>query len=881
MPSLFAERARERATAVVGGGRVAAAQWELFLCGRDLARRGVAVAPEVLPYSAFVERLWAACRDAAEPALLTARQSRALWQRVIADSPEADKLLATTSLARAAEDAWRRVAAYRIDLDEISEPLRFPDFEAFVRWTRDYRERLADAGWIDLASLDVRLAARSDRIRSSAEPSVSVDLVDFEPAPSERAVLDALRSAGSRVRAYALRPERGRALVVRCADPIEELEAAADWAVDALRKRPDARFAIVLPDLEERGAEAVRALESRLGGTAGAPAPYLAVPRGRADAGPLVGAALNALELLSPEAGFAELSRWLRSPFWHRTPEERAQAASFDAQWRETPAAQLPFLVAYRHAGLRDRMRAATPAAAARLDAALRTLEPLEAARLPSRWAALWARALDALGGLGQPPPGTSAAAELERLERALLELATLSPIVGEIGVARALVELERSLDDRALGPLPISGIHVLAELHDVGPGYAGVWVTGSVDTRLPAPVRVNPFLPLRVQRERGIPWSSPEDALRRSRELVARVLARTPIVVFSWPARIRDETTTPSPLIAGFERAAGVPRKAIGSGARCVDRAGAGAGIERIEDSPPAMAGRRLAGGAAALSAHAVCPIRAFCEYRLGARPLASPPRGLPPGLQGRALHGALERFFGEHDSHAALAAAGAAAIDAAIRRAARRAVDDVLGPTAGALTVLADLEAERIAKLLTRLVACERARAPFRVDALERETSLEIRGKRLELRIDRIDVLEDGTIAILDYKSSLGARPGDWLGDRPRDVQLPLYATSLAEPPGAVVLVVLRADRVGYAGVWTPDAFPGRPARLAPISDLVEAWRAALDRLVEEYAAGDVRIFVADAAAAAGAFAPLTRVYEQLALAAASDLGEGGAPA
>src|SRR5690606_26049736 len=100
-----------------------------------------------------------------------------------------------------------------------------------------------------------------------------------------------------------------------------------------------------------------------------------------------------------------------------------------------------------------------------------------------------------------------------------------------------------------------------------------------------------------------------------------------------------------------------------------------------------------------------------------------------------------------------------------------------------------------------------------------------------------------------------------------------------SLADPPGAVVLVTLRADRVGYAGVWTADAFPGRSARLGPIPDLVATWRDALERLVDEYAAGDVRIFAPEAKAAAGAFAPLTRVYEQLALAARADVGREGA--
>ena len=44
---------------------------------------------------------------------------------------------------------------------------------------------------------------------------------------------------------------------------------------------------------------------------------------------------------------------------------------------------------------------------------------------------------------------------------------------------------------------------------------------------------------------------------------------------------------------------------------------------------------------------------------------------------------------------------------------------------------------------------------------------------------------------------------------------------------------------------------------------------WRRQLELLADEFAAGDTRIFVDDYDDAAGAYAPLTRVFEQLALA------------
>jgi len=373
---------------------------------------------------------------------------------------------------------------------------------------------------------------------------------------------------------------------------------------------------------------------------------------------------------------------------------------------------------------------------------------------------------------------------------------------------------------------------------------------------------------------DRGMRWGSRADGLRRSRELVARVSARTPLVVFSWPARVRDETIAPSPLLRGLETAAWSDKN------RASRRRNPAAVLEIVEDRAPPLEDRKLAGGSAALTAQAVCPMRAFCEHRLGARALPPVSRGLSSGMRGKALHGALERFYRQFDGHAALAAAGSERLGGAARRAARAAVAEALGPTAGALTMLAELETERIAMLIARLAARELARMPFRVDALEREAKAEICGKTLRLRIDRIDLLDDGTIAIIDYKSGSHVRPSDWTGERPRDVQLPLYAIGLPMPPGAIVLAVLRADRVGYAGVWTPsNAFPGRAAPLGPIDELVDRWRIALERLVDEYTAGDVRLFTADAEAAAGPFAPLTRVYEQLAIAEEAEHGPEGA--
>jgi len=856
----------ESRVAYVTADRVAAAQWRARLvreCAAD--GRNAIVGTEVLPYRAFAANLWEARRAAGDPMLLSPRQSRALWRQVVADSAEGDRLLGAAGPARWAEEAWRAAAAFGIDLDAEGRRRRGADFAVFLAWARAYRARLRDARWIDDALLDAALA------RSAGTAAPRLVLADFEPAPSQRAVLSRLEGEGTHIEQAAPSAERGRAAALRCADPREELDAAAEWAAHRLAADPSACVAIVVPDLDGRAGEVRRVLCEALGIAAGEEASgrlYIAGERSSADERPLLGAVLGALELLQPSAGIAELSRWLRSPFFH-AHGARAAAARLERTLRDDPRSGIPFLEAYRRAGLRARLRAVLPDAAARLDAALDRLGDAHP-RSPAAWAALWPRVLDALDGPDWQRAGPGASDEQRRFEEAVVELARLTPIVGTMTAADALAELEAGMSREQASALPLAGVHVLADLEHVAPGYAGVWVTGATDARLPRQVELRPFLPVEVQVAAGMPWSSPRDALARSRALLERVLDRVPEAVFSWPEHVGDEPAEPSPLIralpppeSGHDRR-GAPRASSPPADRPTRRR------ETLRDPAPPLAGDRLPGGTAALDAQATCPLRAFCEHRLGARPLEPFERGVSPQVRGRILHHALERFFGAFDSHAALDRAAVGTLHDAMRREAARAAAEALGRGHALLDALAEIEAERATDVLAALVARERERAPFRIESLELDASLEVLGKTLRLRIDRIDALESGGIAVIDYKTGAAPRAPDWLGPRLRDVQLPAYATAVpAERIAALVVAVLRVDRAAYSGLWdAPDAFPGRGRAGANgrLSDLVETWRAGIAALVREYAAGDARLFVDTAESAAGPYAPLTRVYELL---------------
>ena len=424
--------------------------------------------------------------------------------------------------------------------------------------------------------------------------------------------------------------------------------------------------------------------------------------------------------------------------------------------------------------------------------------------------------------------------------------------------------EIERLLERTTRAALPIRGVHVLARVEDVGPGYDAVWVTGFTDAAWPQPPLGVPLLPVALQRAHGMPYSSPRDAQQRSARALDRFVARSRELVVSWPARVYDYDTEPSPAIRDW------PALAAGElDALTASRPLRTAARETVTDDAPPLAAARVPGGTGALGRQARCPLRAFYQDRLGARPIEALAFGVPPRLRGIAAHRAAERLLGDQPSQADFAAKADL-----VAQSVERALGSVFGRARAHLAALYELEAEQLERGLAALLRADLMRAPFRVRAVEQRTTVTIGPLTFDVRIDRVDELGDGTLAIVDYKTNERATSAEWFGPRLRDAQVPLYASQSAQRVRAAVVARLTPAEVRYFGFWPEASFPGRAAKAAnPDTEAqLATWRAQLTELGSEIAAGDTRIFVDDYDDAKGPYAPLTRVFEQLALARGS---------
>jgi len=818
--------------------------------------------PTLRTRDAWAAELWNA-EPGADRLVLSAAQSEALWRRIVTESALADTLIGTHQAARWAGEAWRLASEWQIDIRELRGRDDEPGFNAFLEWARDYRVRLAKSEWIDIAQLNAALAQRPNTIGRATGAFVWADTL--WRTPGSEALIKALEGAGRPVTRW--QPSTRRRLVHRVAleDSRAEIRHAVRWAQAKLEINPQARIALVIPPEADRDRQILRCLDG-LSGDATSRHPVVSLEAEALDRDPAIIAAVDCLELFTRHAYFEIFSRWLRSPYIGGDIEDLATRSLIEVRWREELSAQLDFLTAFRSADLERWLARRTPQLAARLDECLRWLTDLPRFQSPTRWAHDAESLLTRLGWANGASPVPNAA--LDAWHTVLSEFARLTPIVGAIDFERMVKELKSTLArTRQPQAMPLSGIVLLSRPEQLGPGYDATWIAGMTDRAWPRPAQPNPLLPIKLQAVHAMPWATPGDALMRCRTITDRVVARVPEIVFSYPSTENEFVAEPSPLIAAFP-ALECPELAEKMGSYVP--ADAGQRLETVEDLPTPLAAREISGGAGTLELQARCPLRAFIESRLRARPIESVSRGLNPRQRGILTHRALELLYADRPTRQQLEALMGPALRDRIARAIRRSLNERVREAGRSFSVMFELEQERLALLLEAFVATDLERSEFTVAALETRQSIAISGVEVACRIDRIDRLGDRSLAIIDYKTGSRASPSDWFKQRLLQPQLPLYLLAVDEPVRAMVFAVINSAAVGYKGYWTDKGiFPGRFRPLPSGLDWAaqrQYWLAQLEALVAEYVYGDTRIFLDQDDAAKGSFAPLTRVFEHL---------------
>ena len=834
------------------------------------AGRSVWSTPNILPWTAWLERSYEDALHAeaggALPMLLSAAQEQALWEEAIRGSDLAATLLSPVPAATQCREAWKLVHAWRLQA-RLRNAAGNEDGKAFIEWAERYERGCARGPYTDAARLADVIAPLIGHASSVKSATLVVYGFDTIP-PQQRECLDSLIDAGVSIRE--LRPEKreGSATRVGFMSAREEIQACARWARIRLEKNPAARIGVVVPDLAQRREMVRRAFFAQMQPNRtlpGAPrrAPPFNISLGIAlNAYPLVHDALLLLELAGRETEFANASRLVRSPYLGGADVEMAVRARLDAALRRRASPRVTLDVLFRLMSAKNAPRAAELVQRLGRLAEFRRSN-LFGPKLPSDWAKAVSEALSIGGFPGDRSLDSTEYQTLKKWHEVVAAFATLDRVAGRMGYAQACARLSRMAADTLFqAEAEDVPIQILGALESNHLQFEHLWVAGLTEDVWPIPLRPNPFVPVGLQREAGIPDANPAAALELDRRITQGWLGAAAEVVLSHPQREEDRELLPSPLIEGVAESAsaqlGIPAH-IGSR----DMINLAAHVETVSDfnAPPLVTATAHHGGAVhqggtmVFKDQAACPFRAFARHRLGAESLDAPLPGLDAMDRGTLLHAMLAAVWKSLRDKVRLDGIAEEDLAKLLDACAAEAVAKVRQWRLEALSGrFAELEKARLVVLARSWLLFEKQRADFEVVLIEQKRPMTFGGVTVNVTLDRMDELASGGRAILDYKTG-SASVSAWLGPRPDEPQVPLYALGSGENVAAAAFAVIKAGKAEFKGVAREnDLLPGvktisaqRSAMAAHYDSwetLLAGWCIELDELGSGFASGDARV-------------------------------------
>ncbi len=408
----------------------------------------------------------------------------------------------------------------------------------------------------------------------------------------------------------------------------------------------------------------------------------------------------------------------------------------------------------------------------------------------------------------------------VRRFSESLEQVGVLTPIVGEITFPKLLSRL-RNLCRRSKHQQQFDSrcqISVYSMTEATGLQFDHVWLLNFNDQVWPPPVSPSPFLPYALQKELQLPGSHTAVQLKHAKDtfdiVSSSVLGslqsshhhsdgeqefRSSSFAQHFSIITHEETHSQKSITGYSNLITEKPELKIA-----------------LDDAVvPFTPGNESVGGHGVLNDQANCPFHAFITHRLHARPLPHFETGLSRAARGTAMHEALEFLFKQIQDQSTLASYSDSARLKLCEAAAGHAINHLIRFHQALMTPrFSKIERARLSQLLNKFLEVEKSRSEYSVLATEQAQTWRYRGMEFNLKIDRIDRLADGSLAVIDYKT--GKRPvslSSWLNERPQDLQLPFYLTAMrsasADTISAVVIAHVNPERTGYSGVMRSNEF------------------------------------------------------------------------
>jgi probable DNA repair protein len=808
--------------------------------------------PPIHPWKQWLKQCWEEkyqVNDISRPRLLSSAQTRMLWLSIIEKSRYVDSKLQINSIVDQAIRAYETCLEWRLDIFPEGIFLN-TDTQAFKSWANTYRERIQQENWLDELGLADYL------VKSAYKPDAhGVVVYGFDELnPQQQAFLQYLKVRDCQVEFFKSPGRNQSTRYYEFPESRNEIRSAAVWARKIIDEEPDSSIGIVIPDLDYRR-EYVSAIFDDIlnpGWIVQKPdsinSLYSIAPGRPLSDYPVIHAALQILALGEYRQRIQRFEFLLRSSYIKGNVTESGLRARFYSALRAIgePSWHIKTLLDFI-----DSHQKHFPVAKGFVNMLreLRTyLDQLPPGQTPKQWSESFTHCLKLFGWPGERSLNSSEYQTLLEWRQVLLTFADLGTVCGKFDYLQAFEYLKQILAERSFQPETIETPLQISGLPGVsGMKFDHLWVSGVHDLNWPGPTSSNPFIPLALQREAGVPGSSAEINMKRCQLETQELISSTSHLIFSY-ARMQENTECrPSTILKEFisdtpDFTATDYKQLIFSSSL----------IETLIDTQtPTFSHDEIAGGGTSiLTDQSACPFRAFARHRLKARGLDEIDIGLDPARRGLLVHAVMQGVWNRIGNSDNLQAMSGEKLNSLIKSVVSSVIHKQARHQPETYTSgFCQLEGRRLVSLVRQWMEIERTRPGFSVLELEKKHQVNFHGLNIRMRIDRVDELEGGGQVLIDYKTG-EVNVKKWQGERPEEPQMPLYAVTHDGDTKAVVYAGMKKGKLAYTGLAEkPDLIDG----VQSVSELptehvwqqcLAIWDASLAKLAGEYLQGQADV-------------------------------------
>ena len=796
---------------------------------------------DILPWSSWTERAFFQLDEVSELALLDSNQEQFVWEQIISRSKAGSHLMQQAATARLARKAWQMVQQWRLpSFDELAA--ENDEAAAFSEWTKQFQHFCGEKQFVDRTILVDKLIESIQSKSSSHFPS-AIWLAGFDEfLPQQEQLFEALKAEGCEINFLPFPALESEVLVHPCLDSDEEITLAAQWARRQIEENGEARIAIVLPNPAQQREPLIRLFNEvfypdlLLPGSAPEAVVFnLSMGRALPDY-PLVSTALRLLAFLKGKQPIGEVGSLLRCPFLAASEQELSQRAALDRQLRQNGELSISLK------RLTQLSKKSCPRLAEGLERFTELASALPSRATPSDWMNHFSELLLRMGWPGERSLDSDEYQTVEAFKGLMQSVALIDRIHSTMDRSSALGRLSQIAGETLFqSESKASPIQIMGPLEVAGEQFDCLWLMGVHDGVWPPVAHPNPFIPAVVQRAHGVSHASAQREFDYTEKVTQRLLGAAKEVHISYPQREGELGLRASAFFSAYtESPLSVEKNAysqllFGSGK-----------LELIYDdkAPSLQEGELIRGGAGHFKAQAACPFQAFARYRLSARELQEAEAGLDAMERGSLIHLALEKLWERLQSQQQFLALETDALAKVVKQAAADAVGFFAQRQPAPFSEnFCLIEVTRIEGLLNEWLEQERTRENFSVLAVEKNRQITVGPVKLDVVVDRMDQLADGTVAMVDYKTGQ-PKVTDWEGERPNEPQLPLYGFYAGEKVGELLFAQVRKSDMRYLGLGD-QIEPNKGIKQADEAEggwsgQLDRWRVSLELLAAEISEG-----------------------------------------